>query len=87
VLVVLARRRELLRISPEFWRGFGPAVAAAAATALGALGAVELGGRILHGTGGLHDAELLGLVIVVASAAYGAVVLVFRNALALGRRA
>jgi putative peptidoglycan lipid II flippase len=87
ILVFLARRRELLRISPEFWRGFGPAVAAAAVTALCALGAVALGNRFLHGAGGLHSAELLGLAIVVAGAGYGAVVLLFRDALGLRRRA
>jgi putative peptidoglycan lipid II flippase len=86
-LVFLARRRELLRISPEFWRGFGPALAAAAATGVGALGAVELGERFVRGIGAVHDAELLGLAIVVATAAYGAIVFTFRGALPLGRRA
>jgi putative peptidoglycan lipid II flippase len=84
-LVFLARRRALLRVSPEFWRALGPALAAAAATGLGALVAVGLGDRFVHG--GLRDVELLALAIAVATAAYGAVVFVFRGALALRRRA
>jgi len=84
-LVFIARRRALLRISPEFWRALGPALAAAAATGMGALAAVALAGRFVHG--GWRDVEMLALAIVVASLAYGAVVFVFRHPLALGRRA
>ncbi|HXL99489.1 MAG TPA: murein biosynthesis integral membrane protein MurJ [Rhizomicrobium sp.] len=86
-LVFLARRRTLLRISPAFWRAFGPALAAAAATAAAALAAVELGARVLRGAGGLHDAEVLGLAMVFAGVAYGAIVFAFRGALQLGPRA
>jgi hypothetical protein len=77
--------RTLLRISPDFWRALGPALAAAAATGLGALAAVGLAGRFVHG--GWRDVEMLTLAIAVASLAYGAVVFVFRRPLALGRRA
>ena len=80
-------RRTLLRVSPEFWRALGPALAAACATGLGAWAAVALGGRFVHGAGGWRSVELLALAIVAATAAYGAVVFVFRRALALGRRA
>jgi putative peptidoglycan lipid II flippase len=87
LLVVFARRRELLRISPEFRRALAPILLAASATGAGALAAVALGNRFVHGAGGLRNAELLGLAIVVASLAYGAVVFAFRRTLPLGRGA
>jgi len=86
-LVFFARRRELLRLSSEFRRALAPILLAAGATGAGALTAVALGNRFVHGAGGLHNAELLGFAIVVASLAYGAVVFAFRRALPVGRGA
>jgi putative peptidoglycan lipid II flippase len=87
LLVIFARRRKLLQVSPQFRRALAPILLAAAATGAGALAAVELGGRVLHGAGGVHNAELLGLAVVIATLAYGATVFVFRRTLPLGRGA
>ncbi len=86
LLVIFARRRELLQVSPQFRRALAPILLAAAATGAGALGAVALGDRFVHGAGGLHNAALLGLAIIIATAAYLSIVFIFRRALLLGRR-
>ncbi|MGB8365848.1 MAG: murein biosynthesis integral membrane protein MurJ [Rhizomicrobium sp.] len=84
LLAFLGRRRDLLRLNADFWRSLAPAVLAGLATVAGASAAVELGGRILHG-GELRQVVLLGMAIVASTIAYGAIVLLFRNRLPLGR--
>ncbi|HTQ12474.1 MAG TPA: murein biosynthesis integral membrane protein MurJ [Rhizomicrobium sp.] len=84
LLLVAGRSRGLLRINAQFRRALGPALGAAAATGLGALGAVWIGARAFHG-GRWHDALVLGLAVLLSGVAYGTVVLVFRRRLPLGR--
>ena len=84
LLVFLGYRRHLLRLDTDFWRSLVPVGLAAAATAIAAVAAVVLGRHFLH-AGGLQQVALLCLAIVASVAAYGAVVLIFRKRLPLGR--
>jgi hypothetical protein len=61
-----------------------PVLLAAAATAAGAYSAVQFGARFVPHIG-LHDVVLLALAFVLGTAAYGAIVLLFRRRLPLGR--
>ena len=82
LLALLGARRRLLRLDAHFWESLLPAVIAAVVAAAGAYGGVVLG-RALHHAGG-QILPLL-LAIVASSLAYGAVLLLFRNRLPLGR--
>ncbi|SRR5665213_601509 len=86
LLVALGRSRGLLRISKDFSRAVVPTLLAGAATAAGAFIAVNFGGRLVH-AGGLREVILLAFAFVLGTAAYGSVVLIFRNRLPLGRLA
>ncbi|HTW35360.1 MAG TPA: murein biosynthesis integral membrane protein MurJ [Rhizomicrobium sp.] len=84
LLVFLARRRDLLKFSRDFWRALVPIVLAAAGTAGAAYAAVDIGGGLLH----FHlfrQQALLALAILASGIVYGAVVLIFRKRLPLGR--
>jgi len=84
LLVLLARRRDLLKFSREFWRALVPILLAAAGTAGAAYAAVDIGGGLLH----FHlfrQQALLALAILASGIVYGGVVLIFRKRLPLGR--
>ena len=84
LLVLLARRRDFLKFSQDFWRTLVPIILAAAATAGAAYAAVHLGGAMLH----FHlfrQQALLALAILASSIVYGLIILVFRKRLPLGR--
>ncbi|MGA9795756.1 MAG: murein biosynthesis integral membrane protein MurJ [Rhizomicrobium sp.] len=83
-LTVIGARRGLLQFNTEFWRSLVPIGLAAAATAAAAYAAVHFGGTLLHGVR-LQQVILLGAAIVASGIAYGAVVLIFRARLPLGR--
>lgn len=84
VLTWIGHKGGLLRISPSLKRAILPVLLAAIATAAGALIAVKFGARFVPHIG-LHDVVLLALAFVLGTAAYGAVVLLFRKRLPLGR--
>jgi putative peptidoglycan lipid II flippase len=84
VLTWIGHKGGLLRISPAFTRAIMPVLLAAAATAAGAYSAVQFGARFVPHIG-LHDVVLLALAFVLGTAAYGAIVLLFRRRLPLGR--
>jgi putative peptidoglycan lipid II flippase len=83
LLAFLGHRRGLLRLSKDFRRSLVPAFLAGGATAGAALGAVKLGGHLLHA----GQVVLFALAIVASAIVYGAVVLLFRSRLPLGRLA
>ncbi|HWE05119.1 MAG TPA: murein biosynthesis integral membrane protein MurJ [Rhizomicrobium sp.] len=84
LLAFLGHRRNLLQLSADFRRSLVPVVLAGAATAIAAYAAVALGRHIVH-AGGLHEVVLLCVAFVAGSLAYGAVVVLFRHRLPLGR--
>jgi putative peptidoglycan lipid II flippase len=84
VLTVLGMRRGLLQLHADFWRSLLPIIIAAAVTAAAAGAAVHFGGALLHGVR-FQQVALLAMAVVASSIAYGAVVLIFRNRLPLGR--
>ncbi|HWA29552.1 MAG TPA: murein biosynthesis integral membrane protein MurJ [Rhizomicrobium sp.] len=84
LLIFLGERRGLLRLDTHFWASLLPVVLAALATAAAAYGAVHFGGAFLH-TAKLREVILLGFAGVAGAIAYGAVVLLFRSRLPLGR--
>ncbi|HEY7979771.1 MAG TPA: murein biosynthesis integral membrane protein MurJ [Rhizomicrobium sp.] len=84
VLTWIGHKGGLLRISSVFTRAIVPVLLAAAATAAGALIAVQFGARFVQHVG-LHNVLLLALAFVLGTAAYGSVVLLFRKRLPLGR--
>ncbi len=83
LLAFFGHRRALLRFNHEFWRALAPVALAGVATGAAAFGAVGLGRLALHGA--LAQVGLLGLAIVAGGLAYGAVVVLFRSRLPLGR--
>ena len=86
LLVFLARKRDHLKFSPEFRRALVPIFLAAVATAGAAYAAVHGGGAFLHFKL-FRQQALLGLAILASGVAYGAIVLIFRRRLPLGRLA
>lgn len=86
LLIALGYNRELLRLNADFWRAVSPILLAGLAAAGGAYAAVLVGGALLHGVI-LRQVLLLGFAIVASTLAYGAVVLLFRRRLPLGRLA
>jgi len=84
LLVFLGHRHNLLRLDSGFRRSLVPVILAGVATAAAAYAAVGLGRHIVH-AGGLHEVVLLCFAFVAGSLAYGAVVILFRNRLPLGR--
>jgi putative peptidoglycan lipid II flippase len=83
-LVWQGRRRGLLRVSPDFSRAVVPVILGGLVTAAAAFVAVNVGGRFVH-SGDFGQVILLGAAFVLCVLCYGAVVLVFRNRLPLGR--
>ncbi len=83
LLVLLARKRELLHLSREFWRALLPILLAAVATAGAAYAAVH-GGAMLH-IPLFRQQILLALAILASGIAYGLIVFLFRDRLPLGR--
>jgi putative peptidoglycan lipid II flippase len=83
-LVFIGRRRGLLRISPDFSRAIVPVILGGVVTAGAACAAVQIGTQFVH-AGALKEVILLGFAFVLCVLAYGAVVLIFRNRLPLGR--
>ena len=86
LLAWLGHRHGLLRLHANFWRSLVPIVVAAVATAAAAWGAVHFGGDVL-GDIALRQTVLLLLAVIAGVIAYGAVVMLFRNRLPLGRLA
>ena len=84
LLAYIGHRRGLLHLNAEFRRALLPAFAAAAATGVAAWLAVAAAHRVLHG-GGLAQLLLLGCAVAAGALAYGAVLLLFRRQLPLGR--
>lgn len=82
LLALLGVRRKLLRLDAAFWDSLLPGVLAAAVAGAAAYAGVALG-RVLPHPGG--QILPLCLAVVAASLAYGAVVLLFRDRLPLGR--
>jgi putative peptidoglycan lipid II flippase len=80
MLTWMARNRALLAIETQFIRALPPALLAALATGVGAW----VGAWLLRGHG---DVAALGCAIVCAALGYGAVLLLFRGRLPLGRAA
>jgi putative peptidoglycan lipid II flippase len=83
-LTVLGRRRLLLQLNADFWRSLLPIFMAAAITAVAAYSTVRFGSALLHGVR-LEQLILLGGAVMAGVIAYGAVVLIFRSRLPLGR--
>jgi putative peptidoglycan lipid II flippase len=86
LLVFIARKRDHLRLSHDFWGALVPIVLAAAGTAAAAYAAVHIGGAMLQ----LHlfmQQVLLAMAIVASGVVYGTIVLIFRKRLPLGRLA
>jgi len=84
LLAFFGRRRDLLRLNSEFWRSLAPVALAAVVTGAAAYAAVVLGRGIVHANGP-QQVVLLGFAIVASCLAYGAVVILFRDRLPLGR--
>lgn len=84
LLVYIGLRRDLLKLNADFWHSLLPTLIAGAVTALAAYSAIHLGQLILQPHRFLQI-ELLALAIVASIIAYGAVVLIFRSRLPLGR--
>jgi putative peptidoglycan lipid II flippase len=81
VLIAMARNRGLIAIDGTFLRAMGPSILAALATGAGALAGVAAARRFAS-----NDLAQLAGAIVIGGLAYGAVVLLFRRSLPLGRR-
>jgi putative peptidoglycan lipid II flippase len=86
LLIFIGERRGLLRFDSGFWRSLLPVVLAGLATAAAAYTAVHFGAALLHAAR-LREVMLLGFAAVAGGIAYGAVVLLFRSRLPLGRLA
>jgi putative peptidoglycan lipid II flippase len=84
LLALIGHRRGLLKLNSGFWRSLVPSVLAGLATAAAAYSVVTWGGPILHGVP-FRQVALLGLAIAASGIAYGAIVLIFRKRLPLGR--
>jgi putative peptidoglycan lipid II flippase len=84
VLVWLALDHDFLSIQTSFLRALGPVIAAALATGALALGGAELAEHLLH-PGLLRDEGMLAAAILAGGVGYGAVTLMFRSVLPLGR--
>ncbi len=84
VLTWLALSRDLLTVQPKFLRALAPVIAAAVATGVLALAGAEIAERLLH-PGLLRDEGMLAAAIIAGGVGYGAVTLMFRSALPLGR--
>jgi putative peptidoglycan lipid II flippase len=84
LLIFLGERRGLLQLNGDFWRSLLPVVLAALGTGAAAYGAVHFGGNFLH-VEKLRQVILLAFAGVAGTVVYGAIVLVFRNRLPLGR--
>jgi len=82
LLALLGARRKLLHLDAQFWGSLLPAVLAALVAGAAAYGGVALGRALSHAGGQIVP---LFLAIVLSSLAYGAIVLLFRNRLPLGR--
>jgi putative peptidoglycan lipid II flippase len=95
ILTWTGRRRALLTIDKNFRQALIPILLAAAASGIGAYAGVRLAGTLdakqfLHlpiASGTLQDGMMLGLALIFSVVAYGAVIMVFRRALPLGRLA
>ncbi len=85
ILTWSGRSKTLLAIESVFVKALPPAVLAAIATGLGAWGGARAGAMMMPG----HFADVAGLIAALIGAGifYGAVVLVFRSRLPLGRLA
>lgn len=86
LLAYLGHRRGLLRLTPQFWRSVLPSALAAFATAAAAYAAVRLCEVSLHHVP-LRQVVFLAIAITAGGLAYGAVIVLFRNRLPLGRLA
>lgn len=84
LLAVIGHRRGLLHLNAEFRRSLVPAIMAGAATGVAAWLAVAAGRHVLHG-GAMAQLALLGGAIVAGVLAYGAIIVLFRARLPLGR--
>jgi putative peptidoglycan lipid II flippase len=84
LLVILARRRGLLVVDDTFLRSLLPSLLGAAATGGAALLGATVGLAMFHG-GALQREAALGFAVLFGMIAYGAVTLLFRNRLPLGR--
>jgi putative peptidoglycan lipid II flippase len=83
-LLVLARRKELLRISDVFMRALLPICLAAGAAGAGAWFGTQAGALFVqHGT--WHEVVMLACAIALGAIAYLTVTFLFRNTLPLGR--
>jgi putative peptidoglycan lipid II flippase len=83
VLIVMARRRNFIAIDSVFRRAIPPSILAGVAAGAGALLGVMLAEMLPVGAG--SDWVQLAFAILLGGFAYGAVVLVFRRSLPLGR--
>jgi putative peptidoglycan lipid II flippase len=84
LLVFLGERRKLLELNADFWRSLLPVVLAGIGTGAAAYAAVHFGGSLLH-TERLRQVILLAFAGIAGGIVFGAVVLLFRNRLPLGR--
>jgi putative peptidoglycan lipid II flippase len=84
LLVWLGHRHNLLQLGGAFWRALFPICLAAACTGGAGYAAVHFGGYELPDVP-QRQVVLLALAIAASAAAYGAVVLAFRNKLPVGR--
>jgi putative peptidoglycan lipid II flippase len=84
LLVFLGERRKLLQFNADFWRSLLPVVLGGLGTAAAAYAAVHFGGSLLH-TERLRQVILLAFAAIAGGVVFGAVVLLFRNRLPLGR--
>ncbi|HLY06850.1 MAG TPA: murein biosynthesis integral membrane protein MurJ [Rhizomicrobium sp.] len=82
LIAFLGSRRGLLRLDSHFWGSLLPAVVAGAVAGAAAYGAVALSRALPHPGGQIVP---LFLALVLSSLAYGAVVVLFRHRLPLGR--
>jgi putative peptidoglycan lipid II flippase len=84
VLLWLAQSRHLIRVHANFKRSLVPTFLAAIATGVFAFAGARLAQMLTH-PGLLRDEAMLAAAIVAGGAAYGAVAMLFRGALPLGR--
>jgi len=86
LLILFGRRRGLLRLNATLWRSLVPSVLAAIGTGAAAYGAVVWGGQVLHAVW-QREVVLLAMAIAASGIVYGAILLIFRKRLPLGRLA
>jgi putative peptidoglycan lipid II flippase len=84
VLIWLAQSRDLIRVDANLTRSLAPTFFAAIATGVFAFAGAQLAHALTH-PGLLRDETMLAAAILAGGAAYGAVAMVFRGALPLGR--